>query len=214
MHIEFIDTLAAISADAWNGIAGTDYPFTRHEFLYALERSGSADTASGWQPLHALIKRGDSLIGVMPLYLKTHSYGEYVFDWAWADAYERYHRSYYPKLLCAIPFTPASGPRLCIAPAEDRIDISARLIAALQQKIATADISSLHILFPERGDAAALAPTGLSERWGAQYHWFNRGYASFDDFLATFSSRKRKNLRKERACVAAQGLVVDMLEGA
>lgn len=214
VHIEFIDTLAAISADAWNAIAGTDYPFTRHEFLYALERSGSADTDSGWQPLHALIKRGERLIGVMPLYLKTHSYGEYVFDWAWADAYERYRRRYYPKLLCAIPFTPASGPRLCIAPGEDRTDISARLITSLQQKIAATDISSLHILFPEPRDAAALAPTGLSERWGAQYHWFNRGYESFEDFLATFSSRKRKNLRKERERVAEQGLVVDMLEGA
>jgi uncharacterized protein len=213
VKIEFIDSLAAISAEAWNAVAGADYPFTRHEFLYSLERSGSADADSGWQPLHALIKRDGKLIAVMPLYLKSHSYGEYVFDWAWAEAYQRYRRIYYPKLLCAIPFTPATGSRLCIAPGEDRTDISAQLIAALKKKINASEISSLHILFPDAIAAANLASTGLSERWGAQYHWFNRDYASFDDFLATFNSRKRKNLRKERERVAEQGLTVTLLEG-
>lgn len=213
MKIEFIDSLGAISATAWNAIAGIDYPFTRHEFLYALERSGSADTDSGWQPSHALVTRDNALIAVMPLYLKLHSYGEYVFDWAWADAYQRHRRRYYPKLLSAIPFTPATGPRLCIAPGEDGTEIATLLIAALKKKIAATDISSLHILFPEASAAVDLARTGLSERWGAQYHWFNRDYCSFDDFLATFASRKRKNLRKERARVAEQGLSVDMLEG-
>jgi predicted N-acyltransferase len=214
VHIEFIDTLAAISADAWNAVAGDDYPFTRHEFLYCLERSGSAGIDSGWQPLHALVRRGTELIAVMPMYLKYHSYGEYVFDWGWAEAYQRHRRRYYPKLLCAIPFTPATGPRLCVAHGEDRTEISVNLIAALKKKITAANISSLHILFPDSATAADLSAEKLSERWGAQYHWFNRGYDSFDDFLATFTSRKRKNLRKERERVAEQGLTVKMLAGA
>lgn len=214
LQLEFIDSLAAISAAAWNAVAGSDYPFTRHEFLFALERSGAVDNDSGWRPQHALIKRGSELIAVLPLYLKTHSYGEYVFDWAWADAYRRHRRRYYPKLLCAIPFTPASGPRLCVAPGENTAEIAAFVVAALQRKIAGADISSLHILFPDASAAADFSRLGLSERWGAQYHWFNRGYASFDDFLATFASRKRKNLRKERERVAQQGIELEVLEGA
>lgn len=213
MNIEFIDSFSAISADAWNAVAGLDYPFTRHEFLYSLERSGSANADSGWQAQHILVKRGSELIAVMPLYLKDHSYGEYVFDWAWADAYQRYRRRYYPKLLCAIPFTPATGPRLCIAPGEDRAAISKQLLAALKKKIETTDISSLHILFPEPTFAADFTRNGMSERWGAQYHWFNRGYSSFDDFLATFASRKRKNLRKERERVAEQGITIAVREG-
>lgn len=214
MKIEFIDSLANISADAWNSITGRDYPFTRHEFLYALERTGCTDRASGWQPLHALIKRGHELIGVMPLYLKTHSYGEYVFDWSWAEAYQRYGLDYYPKLLAAIPFTPATGPRLCIAPGEDRAEITTHLLAALRQKIAQHDYSSLHILFPHSDETGFLKREGLSERSGVQYHWFNQNFASFDDFLAICSSRKRKNLRKERERVYAQGIELTTLTGA
>ncbi|MDB6063770.1 MAG: family N-acetyltransferase [Verrucomicrobiaceae bacterium] len=213
MKIEFIDSLSAISAAAWNAVAGTDYPFTRHEFLYALEQSGAADADSGWQPLHALIKRDGELIAVMPLYLKYHSYGEYVFDWAWADAYQRYGRRYYPKLLGAIPFTPATGPRLCVLAGEDSALIAAQLIAALRKKIDSTDISSLHILFPNALAGESFAQAGMSERWGAQYHWFNRGYSNFDDFLATFASRKRKNLRKERERVIEQDITITVLDG-
>ncbi len=194
-------------------MAGIDYPFTRHEFLYALERSGAADTASGWQPLHVVVKREQQIIAVMPLYLKTHSYGEYVFDWSWAEAYQRYGYRYYPKLLCAIPFTPASGSRLCVAAGEDYAAIAAAVIEALQQKIQHSRYSSLHILFPEQAAGATFAALGLSERSGVQYHWRNEDYADFDAFLATFSSRKRKNLRRERERVAAQGLTLRTLEG-
>lgn len=211
--IEFIDSLAAISAAEWNAVAGTDYPFTRHEFLYALETTGCADEKSGWQPQHVLVKRSDRLIAVMPLYLKYHSYGEYVFDWSWADAYRQHHRQYYPKLLGAIPFTPATGPRLCIAANENLGEITAVIIDALRKRCAHNDISSLHILFPQSQLREALLDAGLSERVGVQYHWFNNNFSSFDDFLATFNSRKRKNLRKERARIAEQGLELRVLEG-
>lgn len=213
MRVTLIDSLADIDAAAWNAVAGLDHPFTRHEFLYALERSGAAAADSGWSPRHALVRRGGELIGVLPLYVKSHSYGEYVFDWSWADAYRRYGRHYYPKLLCAIPFTPATGPRLCLAPGEDVAAVSEVLVAALKRELADAGLSSLHVLFPQPALRDALAAQGLSLRSGAQYHWFNRDYASFDDFLATFASRKRKNLRRERERVLEQGLSLQVLEG-
>lgn len=211
MNIEFIDSLANISADAWNAVAGTDYPFTRHEFLSALEFSGAADADSGWGASHVLVRRGSELVAVMPLYRKTHSYGEYVFDWSWADAYHRYGYAYYPKLLCAIPFTPATGPRLCVRAGENLAEIAAIVVDALRQQCDTA--SSLHILFPDAEAGTTFAALGLSERSGVQYHWFNEGFADFEAFLATFSSRKRKNLRRERERVAAQGLTLRTLEG-
>lgn len=212
-RVELINSLAEISAEAWNTVAGLDYPFTRHEFLSALERSGAVGTDSGWQPRHALVWRGPALAAVLPLYLKYHSYGEYVFDWSWADAYRRYRRAYYPKLLSAIPFTPAGGPRLCIADGENFAEIAALVIDELKHQIQQADLSSLHILFPEPDTCATFEKLGLSVRHGAQYHWFNQGFADFDDFLATFNSRKRKALRKERARVVEQGLELRVLEG-
>lgn len=211
--VEFIDSLAAIAAAEWNAVAGTDYPFTRHEFLRNLEQSGCADADSGWRAQHVLVRRDARLIAVMPLYLKAHSYGEYVFDWSWAEAYQRHGRTYYPKLLAAIPFTPATGPRLCVAAGENSSAIAAQIIEALRKRIDSSDISSLHILFPQAELRDALLQAGLSERTGVQYHWCNDDFASFDDFLSTFSSRKRKNLRKERARIAEQELELRVLEG-
>jgi uncharacterized protein len=212
-RIEIIDSLAAISADDWNAVAGSEYPFTRHEFLHTLERTGCADAASGWKAQHVLVKRGARLVAVMPLYLKFHSYGEYVFDWSWADAYQRYGKNYYPKWLCAIPFTPATGPRLCVVDGEDLNLIAKNIIATLRERMPDEAVSSLHILFPQPALRDALLSAGLSERTGAQYHWFNQNYRNFDDFLGTFSSRKRKNLRKERQRVSEQGLTLRILEG-
>ncbi len=214
MRVTLIDSLSAISPDAWNAVAGTDYPFTRHEFLYALECTGAACAASGWQAQHVLVHRGEQLIALLPLYRKQHSYGEYVFDWAWADAYRRYGHTYYPKLLCAIPFTPATGPRLCVQSGEDIAAITALIVGELKLRLRIDELSSLHILFPEPVARAQFEAQGLSVRHGAQYHWFNQGFASFDDFLATFSSRKRKNLRKERARVVEQELTLETLPGA
>ena len=213
VNIEFADSLSAVSAAEWNSVAGTDYPFTRHEFLNNLEQSGCADRDSGWHSQHLLVRRDELLIAVMPLYLKYHSYGEYVFDWSWADAYRRHGIPYYPKLLGAIPFTPATGPRLCVAAGENADAIASQIIAALRDRMERANISSLHILFPQPELRSALLQAGLSERTGVQYHWFNDNFSSFDDFLATFSSRKRKNLRKERARIAEQELGLRVLEG-
>lgn len=214
LRIEFIDSIGAIAAADWNAIAGTDYPFTRHEFLHSLEASGCADKDSGWQPQHILVTRANRLIAVMPLYLKFHSYGEYVFDWSWADAYHRHGKNYYPKYLAAIPFTPATGPRLCIAAGENMLEVAAQIVATIKQRMDKFARSSLHVLFPQPDFGAALSALGLSERSGAQYHWYNHNFSDFDDFLATFNSRKRKNVRKERARIAEQNLQLKTFFGA
>jgi predicted N-acyltransferase len=228
MHrCEWLSSVDAIDAAQWNALLPGSYsfppggyPFLRHEFLAALERSGSASAATGWQPQHLLLWRGKSLIAALPLYLKTHSYGEYVFDWSWAEAWQRSGLSYYPKLLCAIPFTPATGPRLLLARDENIDDVLPAMLTNIRERIGRDALSSFHLLFPDAalmsaasGLLSGLAP-GLASRMGAQYHWFNRGYTDFEAFLATFSSRKRKNVRRERAAVAAQGLRLRVLEGA
>ncbi len=213
LEARFLPSLSQVDGEAWNAIAGTDYPFLRHEFLLALETSGCTDADSGWQPYHAVLYRGDTLIALMPLYLKSHSYGEYVFDWSWADAYRRHGRHYYPKLLTAIPFTPATGPRLCVADGENPVQCRSALLAAAQQLADQQDLSSWHVLFPGDEEAAQLEAQGMSLRRGSQFHWFNEGYASFDDFLATFNSRKRKSLKRERRRVEEQGIELNTLEG-
>ncbi len=213
LEARFLPSLTQIDRDSWNRVAGTDYPFLRHEFLLALESSGCTDADSGWQPYHVTLYRDGTLIALMPMYLKSHSYGEYVFDWSWADAYRRHGRQYYPKLLTAIPFTPATGPRLCVAHEENPAQCRAALQAAAQQFADQQELSSWHVLFPSDEEAATLEGQGMSLRRGSQFHWFNQGYGSFDDFLATFNSRKRKSLKRERRRVVEQGIELDTLAG-
>ncbi|MEP5765831.1 MAG: GNAT family N-acetyltransferase [Halieaceae bacterium] len=213
LEARFLSSIGQISRQDWNQLAGTDYPFARHEFLLALEQSGSADAESGWQPCHATLYRENKLIALMPLYLKSHSYGEYVFDWSWADAWQRHGREYYPKLLTAIPFTPATGPRLCFAEGEDPVTCTRGLFAAVQQLTREQEISSWHVLFPSLEQAELLAQLGASTRLGSQFHWFNRDYTDFDDFLSDFNSRKRKSLKRERRLVSEQGISLQTLEG-
>lgn len=186
----------------------------RHEFLLALEQSGCVTARSGWRPQHAIVERGDTLLACMPLYLKAHSMGEYVFDWSWADAYSRHGLEYYPKLLTAIPFTPCTGPRLCATQDMTTAELLPMLMQAVKELAEQHDASSWHLLFPEAGLREQLAAAGLQQRSGCQYQWFNAGYRDFEHFLETFSSRKRKNLRKERARVADAGIEFDLLEGA
>ncbi|MEM0955644.1 MAG: GNAT family N-acetyltransferase [Pseudomonadota bacterium] len=212
-EVRFLPSLTEVDAEAWNRIAGTDYPFLRHEFLLALEQTGCTDADSGWQPYHATLQRDGRLIALMPLYLKSHSYGEYVFDWSWADAYHRNGREYYPKLLTAVPFTPATGPRLCWAADESAENCIATLSAAVKELAQKQGLSSWHVLFPAPETAKHLVAAGATQRQGSQFHWFNEGYASFDDFLATFNSRKRKSLKRERRRVEEQGIVLETLEG-
>ena len=189
----------------------------RHEFLLALEQTGATSAASGWQPLHMLVESTDKaqqLMALMPLYAKTNSMGEYVFDWSWADAYARHGLQYYPKLLTAIPFTPCTGPRLCIAADCGVKNMQALVFAQLRTLAARIDASGWHLLFPEKSQADEFVEQGMLLRAGCQYQWFNEQYESFDDFLQSFSSRKRKNLKKERAQVAAQGIALQQIEGA
>ncbi|HBL28833.1 MAG TPA: GNAT family N-acetyltransferase [Acidobacteria bacterium] len=186
------------------------YPFLSPEFLTALEDSGSVSAATGWTPQHVLAQ-GERPF--MPLYVKAHSYGEYVFDWTWADAYHRNGLAYYPKLVTAIPFSPLAGPRLR-APAGDlEPGCGATLFDAVKETAKATGASGWHLLFPDAETRARFAGLGLLERQGVQFHWHNRGYRDFDDFLAAFTARKRKMVRRERARIAAQGLRVAMLPG-
>lgn len=212
ISVEIITGLDQIAADDWNAIAGQSYPFTRYAFLQALETSGAVGEGSGWQPRHVLVYEHSKLMAVMPTYLKSHSYGEYVFDYAWADAYQRYGLDYYPKLVTAIPFTPVSGPRICIAKGQEQAPIIAAISDYIVSYCEHNALSSWHLLFPSAECARQLAPQ-LLQRTAVHFQWFNEGYANFDDFLATFSSRKRKNLKKERRQVADQKISLDVFAG-
>ncbi|GAB3283927.1 GNAT family N-acetyltransferase [Parahaliea aestuarii] len=214
LRIEFVTSLADIAPEHWDTLAGSDYPFLRHSFLYGLERSGCTSADTGWQPCHALLWRGQSLVALLPLYLKDHSWGEYVFDWAWADAWRRMGLNYYPKLVSAIPFTPATGPRLCCAEGFAEDDAWPLLLQGIRALSEEQGISSWHLLFPQQATSDKLLALGTAQRVAVQFHWLNQGYQSFDDFLSTFASRKRKNLRRERSRVAEQGITLQRLCGA
>jgi predicted N-acyltransferase len=215
--IRVIDRIAEIPAASWDACAGPDNPFLSHAFLDALEASGSATAETGWLPQHlALEDAGGRILGVAPLYLKGHSYGEYVFDHGWADAYERAGGRYYPKLLSAVPFTPVTGPRLLFDPAMGPAGRAATADALIQGMLELArrhKVSSVHVTFPTEGDWERFAAAGFLQRIGQQYHWENRGYSSFDDFLAALSSRKRKTIRKEREAAVAGGIEIHTLTG-
>ena len=194
-----VEDLATVPAEQWNALAG-DQPFLRHEFLTALHETGCASARTGWAPRFLTLWGGNRLVGALPLYLKSHSYGEYVFDWAWADAYERSGLAYYPKLLSAIPFSPVTGPRLLARDAAAR----ARLIAAALEL--ARGVSSLHVLFPDAEEAHELQRAGLMLRRGVQFHWSNPGYRDFDEFLATLTHDKRKKIKQERRKVREAGV--------
>jgi predicted N-acyltransferase len=199
--LRVVEDLAAVSAGEWNALAGAN-PLLRHEFFSALHESGCASARTGWAPRFITLWDGNRLCGALPLYLKSHSYGEYVFDWAWADAYERSGLAYYPKLLAAIPFSPVSGARLLAA---DRAARDRLVRAALEL---AREVSSLHVLFPPESEARELAAAGLMLRRGVQFHWSNPGYASFDEFLATLTHDKRKKIRQERRKVRDAGVTL------
>ncbi len=191
-----------IDAGDWNALAAGGVPFLRHEFLAALEHTGAVSPATGWRPAHLAVRRGARLVAAMPLYEKSHSWGEFVFDFAWANAYARNGVAYFPKLVSATPFTPASGPRLLVDPAFP----GAREALAAALEALTPAYSSLHVQFATEQECSWLAARGYLPRIDCQFHWHNRGYADFDAFLATFTSKKRKNVRQERRRVADAGI--------
>jgi predicted N-acyltransferase len=206
-------SIAEIRAATWDACAGEINPTISHAFLNALEESGSTTKRTGWTPLHLSLEGSDGeVVGVVPLYAKTHSYGEYVFDYGWADAFESAGGRYYPKLLSAVPFTPVPGPRLLIRPGTPP-EAREHLLAGMVEFVNRRHISSLHVNFPETADAAAMIEAGFLQRLGQQFHWTNDGYRDFDDFLAALNSRKRKAVKKERREALAPGLDIEVLTG-
>lgn len=202
--------ISEIAAEEWDALH-PGLPLLSHAWLSALEASGCVSSETGWQPFHLVLRSGQRLRAAMPLYLKSHSYGEYVFDWAWADAYARYGSSYYPKLLSAIPFTPVSGPRLLAEPGD--IAAQALLLDGLKQLLQQHQLSSAHILFPEGQSQHLLQAAGWLRRDGVQFRWENTGYASFEAFLTTLSADKRKKIRQERSKLIKAGISVRRMTG-
>lgn len=205
---------AEVPADEWNALLARDAqptPFLRHEFLDALHVARCAVDETGWSPHFVTLTDGRTgrLAAAAPVYAKQHSYGEYVFDWAWADAYQRNDLPYYPKLLCAVPFTPVQGTRLLAADDDARRRLAATLLAFAEQS----DVSSLHVLFPTGDEARLLESMGMMLREGVQFHWLNDGYRHFDDFLGTLEQKKRKNIRAERRKVHDAGVTFRRLTG-
>ena len=204
--VRVVDSLSGVDPAEWNALAG-EQPFLRHEFLSALIETGCASARTGWLPQIVLLQRSGALVGAMPLFAKSHSYGEYVFDWAWADAHERHGIDYYPKLVCAVPFTPVRGARILAASVSDRQKL---VQGALQL---ARDLSSLHVLFARDADAELLAGLGFLMRHTVQFHWTNEGYADFEGFLGRMSHQRRKNIRQERRRVREAGVAFRWLEG-
>ncbi|MEL6773705.1 MAG: GNAT family N-acetyltransferase [Pseudomonadota bacterium] len=223
LDVGIVNDIAEIDAAAWDACAAPETadggppnnPFVTHAFLSVMEASGSATPRAGWAPHHLIGRLGDRIVGVMPLYLKNHSQGEFVFDHSWAHAYENAGGDYYPKLQCAVPFTPATGPRVLVdrtvgvAPAS----LQRALLTAAGQITASNGISSLHVTFCTEAEWDLGPEVGFLQRTDQQFHWENHGYDSFDAFLAALASRKRKNLRKERERALEAGITVHWLTG-
>ena len=207
--IQVLDSLASIAAADWDALAANN-PLLSHAFLHALHESGCASAETGWAPCYLALWRDSRLAAAMPLYLKSHSYGEYVFDWAWADAYQRHGLRYYPKLLNAVPFTPVTGPRLMALSEADR----RTLIDAALDFARDTGVSSLHCLFPDESEVGAFASAGLMLRASVQFHWRNEGFADFDAFLARMNHDKRKKIRQERRKVRDADIEFRWLRGA
>ncbi len=214
---QIITSLSEVSEKGWNDCCYNDNtghnPFLSYQFLKALEESGCATAKTGWQAQHIIIHKDNIIVGVMPLYLKSHSHGEYVFDHPWANAYHNAGGKYYPKLQCSTPFTPVTGRKLMTLPSENEKEICTLLLEmaiALAKKF---EISSLHVTFAEEREWDLMANHGFLKRLDQQFHWLNMEYGCFDDFLAALSSRKRKNIRKERKQAVAEDIEIEVLTG-
>ncbi len=206
--VQLVSSFNDIPELAWNALAANE-PLLSHAFFSALENSGSVGAGTGWTPYPITIMRDDQLIGVMPLFLKTHSYGEYVFDWAWADAYQQNGLSYYPKLLAAVPFSPITSPRLLAKDAETKM----LLVEAVETIMEKHQLSSAHILFPHDADANILKEIGWHQRTGLQFRWQNKAYTSFEHFLQSMSHNKRKKIHQERKKIVKAGITCRAIKG-
>ena len=221
MRLSVCNNLNEVPAAQWNALVGTDIPFLKHEFLSALETHHCVGETAGWDPQHLLlhdtVDNKEKLVGAIPQYLKTNSYGELVFDWAWAEAYHRSGRHYYPKLVVAIPYTPATGPRLLISSDADQKTVADTLIKHSIEHAKKLRVSSLHWLFPDEKNLQELKEHSFMPRLACQFHWLNtsqnNGYRDFDDYLNHFTSSKRKKIKRERREVSVSGVQISRLHG-
>jgi predicted N-acyltransferase len=202
-----------IEAGAWDTLVGSDHPFVSHAFLAGLEAQGCIQPALGWQPCPIGVYEDGRLVAAAPLYFKGNSHGEFVFDWAWASAYARNGLDYYPKLLCAVPYTPVSGPRLLAGDGAEAGSRRRLLVAAMEQRLDSLGLSSAHLNFVDDAGANAFSGTRWLPRFDWQFHWHNRGWPDFEAFLAALKPKKRKNIRQERAQVAAAGVSCEIRHG-
>jgi predicted N-acyltransferase len=202
-----------VDTRVWNALEGAGQPFLRHEFLSALEHQNCVGGDTGWLPRHITVWEGDELAGAMPLYAKLHSWGEFVFDWSWAEAYREHGLAYYPKLVCAVPFSPVGGARLLTRPGVDRAQVMTRLLRAATSLAEGSGASSVHLLFAQADELALAHELGWLRRSDCRFVWHNRGYGSFDDFLASMSSAKRKKIRRERQRVQDAGIRFEIRHG-
>ena len=213
MKIHFIESIKNIDETTWNNLVDSDYPFMQHSFLLSLEESKCVGEGTGWYTFHLVVKEEEDVIALMPMYIKTDSHGEFIFDWSWADAFYRNGMDYYPKLVSAIPFTPASGPRLCVLDESKRTHITSLIKEGLEEISIELGISSAHILLPEKKELTSYVDSGFSTRTSYSFHWFNNNYSDFDDFLKELTSRQRKNLRKERSKIFNQSIHMERIPG-
>lgn len=212
LRVELVNSIKVVKPEDWNSIAGS-MPLLSHTFLEALEESNSIGNGTGWQPCPLLVFDDSQLVGAMPLFAKSHSYGEYVFDWAWAEAYQRNGLNYYPKLVSAIPFSPITSPRLLVAPVKNSSDIQLLLINALSEVMDKNGFSSTHVLFPNHDSAEIFESLGWLQRNGVQFQWQNEDFQSFEDFISQLTQPKRKKIRQERKKVISLGVTCYKLKG-
>lgn len=214
MTVRILESLAEVSAEQWNALSDGRFPFIRYEFLRAMEKHGAVGELYGWYPQYLVIEEQGQLIAAAPMYIKDNSYGEFVFDWAWADAWHRAGLHYYPKLVVAIPYTPATGPRLLVRPDRDFETYASQLIDAATTHAQQSGMSSLHWLFTgERDTRQFQSNSRYLMRLGCQFHWHNADYRDFDDYLANFTQQKRKKIRRERRMVGEQGVEIEIRHG-
>lgn len=214
MKISFNSSIDEISKEAWDSLVkGIDYPFLKHDFLKLLENTSCVGAETGWIPLHISISRDNELIAAMPLYLKSHSQGEFVFDHSWANAFYQHGLDYYPKLVSSIPHTPASGPRFLLKDGENQNELFSLIKEGVKSVAKKNNISSWHILFPEEGEINFYENSNLSIRKNAQFVWFNQNFKNFEDYLKSFKARHRKNVKKERSKIKEQDLITETFSG-
>ncbi|MET0070297.1 MAG: GNAT family N-acetyltransferase [Candidatus Thiodiazotropha sp.] len=213
IQVEFHHSIDELDRNEWDRLVTDDNPFLKHAFHAAMEHHDCVGRNFGWLPCHLAVRAEGRLLGLSPLYIKNNSYGEFVFDHAWADAYQRSGLDYYPKLISAVPYTPAYGERLLVDPEADSLQLRRLLVTATRQMAVESGFSSMHWLFTTAEEGEVLRSMGMMERLGLQFHWHNRGYDSFDQFLSQLTAKRRKNIRQERRKVAQAGIRFRVLQG-